>query len=66
MQVLSLVAPYPPAQERGAKVTTYGEAIKALLRAGFSHREIIDLTQSDGREAVLQLGEDALKDEAKK
>ena len=47
-------------------MTTYGEAIKALLRAGFSPRDIIDLTQSDGREAVLQLGEDALKDEAKK
>ena len=47
-------------------MATYGEAVKALLRAGFTHRDIIDLTQSDGREAVLKLGEDAIKDKAKK
>ena len=47
-------------------MTTYADAIKALLRAGFSHREIINLKQIDGKEAVLELGEDALKDEAKK
>lgn len=46
-------------------MATYGEAIMALLRAGFSHREILDLFRTDGREAVLTLGEDALKDEAK-
>ncbi len=45
--------------------TTYGDAIKALLRAGFTHREILDLAQIDGREAVLKLGEDALQDEEK-
>ncbi len=42
---------------------TYGDAIKALLRAGFSHRDILDLSELDGREAVLKLGEDALQDE---
>ena len=46
-------------------MVTYGEAIKALLRAGFSNRDIIDLTKADGREAVRQLGEDALKEEKK-
>ena len=46
-------------------MVTYADAIKALLRAGFTHREIIGLMQADGREVVLQLGEDALKDEAK-
>jgi len=45
---------------------SYGEAVKALLRAGFSHRDIIDLTKADGREAILKLGEEAIKDEAKK
>jgi len=45
--------------------TTYGDAIKALLRAGFTHRDILDLTQTAGREEVLKLGEDALQDEEK-
>ena len=44
-------------------MATYGEAIKALLRAGFTHRDIIDLRQLDGREAVKKLGEDALAEE---
>ena len=44
-------------------MTTYGEAIKALLRAGFTHRDILDLAQTAGREEVLKLGEDALQDE---
>ena len=42
---------------------TYGEAVKALLRAGLTHRDIIDLTKADGREEVKKLGELALKDE---
>lgn len=46
-------------------MASYGEAIMALLRAGFTHREILDLMQVDGREAVLKLGEDALEDEEK-
>ncbi len=46
-------------------MATYGDAIKALLRAGFTHREILDLNELDGREAVLKLGEDALQDEEK-
>ena len=45
--------------------TTYGDAIKALLRAGFTHRDILDLAQTSGREEVLKLGEDALQDEEK-
>ena len=45
---------------------SYAEVVKALLRAGFSNRDIIDLTKADGREAVLKLGEEAIKDEAKK
>ncbi len=46
-------------------MASYGEAIKALLRAGFTHRDILDLNELDGREAVLKLGEDALQDEEK-
>ena len=46
-------------------MATYGEAVKALLRAGFTHRDIIDLTNSDGRDAVKKLGEDAIKEEGK-
>ena len=46
-------------------MATYGTAINALLRAGFTHREILDLMQTEGREAVLSLGEDALRDEEK-
>ncbi len=44
-------------------MATYGEAIKALLRAGFTHRDILDLNALDGREAVKKLGEDALAEE---
>ena len=47
-------------------MTTYAEAIKALLRAGFSHRDIITLTQTEGKEEVLKLGDLALQDEEKK
>jgi hypothetical protein len=47
-------------------MATYGEAIKALLRAGFSNRDILDLTRTDGREEVLKLGEDALQEEKEK
>ena len=46
-------------------MTTYGEAVKALLRAGVSHRDISDWTKTDGREEVARLGEEAIKDEAK-
>ncbi len=44
-------------------MATYGEAIKALLRAGFTHRDIIDLTKADGQKEVKKLGEDAIKEE---
>ena len=44
-------------------MATYGEAIKALLRAGFTHRDILDLMHTDGRDAVKSLGEEAIKDE---
>ncbi|KKL62934.1 hypothetical protein LCGC14_2180160 [marine sediment metagenome] len=46
-------------------MATYGEAVKALLRAGFTHRDIIDLAKLDGREAVLKLGTEALEDETR-
>ncbi len=42
---------------------TYAEAVKALLRAGFTHRDIIDLTKADGRDEVRRLGELALEEE---
>ncbi|KKL15398.1 hypothetical protein LCGC14_2505960 [marine sediment metagenome] len=47
-------------------MATYGEAIKALLRAGFSNRDVLDLSQLDGREAVKKLGEEALEEEKQK
>ena len=45
-------------------MTSYAEAVRALLRAGFSNRDIIDLTKADGRDEVKRLGELALADEA--
>jgi len=45
-------------------VTTYGEAVKALLRAGFTHRDIIDMTKTEGRDETKRLGELALAEEA--
>ena len=57
--------PFTTSQRCVEVMASYGEAIMALLRAGFTHREILDLMQTDGREAVLKLGEDALQDEEK-
>jgi len=45
-------------------MTTYGEAVKALLRAGFTNRAVIDISKYEGKDAVIQYGEEALKDEA--
>ncbi len=42
---------------------SYAEAVRALLRAGFSNRNIIDMTKSDGRDEVRRLGELALEEE---
>ena len=47
-------------------MATYGEAVKALLRAGFTNRNVIDMTKADGRDEVRRLGELALADEAKR
>lgn len=45
-------------------MATYSEAVKALLRAGLTHKDIIDLCKEGDREEVLKLGKDALKEEA--
>ena len=47
-------------------MTTYGEAVKALLRAGFTNRNIIDMTKADGRDEVRRLGELALEEEGQR
>ena len=47
-------------------MVTYGEAVKALLRAGFTNRDVIDMTKADGRDEVRRLGEVALADEAER
>ena len=47
-------------------MATYGEAVKALKRAGLTNRDIIDLTQADGRDAVRRLGEEELAKETAK
>ncbi len=44
-------------------MATDAERVKALLRAGLKHTDIVQLVKEQGREAVLQLGEDALKEE---
>ena len=43
---------------------TYVEAVKALLRAGFTNRNIIDMSKIDGKDEVIRYGEEAIKDEA--
>ncbi len=45
-------------------MTSYAEAVRALLRAGFSNRNIIDMAKGEGgRDEVILYGEEAIKDE---
>ena len=44
-------------------MTTYAEAVRALLRAGFSNRNIIDMSKVEGKDEVILYGEEAIKDE---
>ena len=45
-------------------MTSYAEAVRALLRAGFTNRDVIDMTKADGRDEVRRLGEVAIEEEA--
>ena len=45
-------------------MTTYSEAVKALLRAGFTNRNISDMAKIEGKDEVIRYGEEAIKDEA--